>query len=141
MANNKGLGSTHNTNKRAEHGKDLKRQIQQKRESSKLDFSGPTSEGVTLTELKCGFSCSCSKDFTVLWGRRGEKRALSICRFSIKFVHYQRHETVSSLLASVSFQNDGFSCPVPLCFLSFEVQVQTLETGKSPVLKCLRGSE
>lgn len=71
--------------------KTWRRQIQQKRESSKLDFSGPTSEGLTLTELKCGFSCSCSNDFMVLWGRRGEKRALSICWFSVKLVHYQRH--------------------------------------------------
>lgn len=46
--------------------KTRRRQIQRKRESSKLDFSGPTSERVTLTELKCGFSCSCSNDFMVL---------------------------------------------------------------------------
>lgn len=66
--NNKRLESTDNTNKHAEHVKDLKKTIQRKRESSKLDFSCPTSEGITLTELKCGFSCSCFNDFMVLWG-------------------------------------------------------------------------
>lgn len=62
--------STDNTNKHAEHVRDLKK-TNTTEESSKLDFSCPTSEGVSLTELKCGFSCSCFNDFMVLWGSGG----------------------------------------------------------------------
>lgn len=52
-------------------------------------------------------------------------------------------EALSSLISfGISFLSKrSFSCPVLLCFPSFEVRVQMLETGKSPVLKYLRGSE